>query len=114
MYNSTDLAADASEAAYVSSQPGLESIEIGNEPNRYPSADTDYQAYIDQWNTVYQDYVTDGGTAPVSGPGVANTGITTYIDEFLSQDASKLSAVTAHYYAGNGNESTATARVCSR
>lgn len=108
LYNPANLASDASEAAYVSAQPGVKSIEIGNEPNLYPNVDTDYQTYINQWNTVYQDYLTDGGTAPVSGPGVAKSGFAPYITDFLAQNASRLSAVSAHFYDGDANNPSAT------
>ena len=44
--------ADAAEAAYVSAMPDLYSIEIGNEPNYYSDASTDYQTYITDWSTI--------------------------------------------------------------
>jgi hypothetical protein len=86
----------------------VRTVEFGNEPNIYPNITTDYQMFINQWNTVYQDYLADGGAAPVSGPGVAASGLASYITTFLSQDASKLSAVSAHYYAGNAHDATST------
>lgn len=92
-------AEDAAEAAYVSGKSGLYSIEIGNEPNDYYQATTKYQAYIDDWNTVYQDYRADGGTAPVTGAAV-DTFQSFYLNPFLAQDSTDITALTEHYYEG--------------
>ena len=88
---------DAAEAAYVSTMPGLYSIEIGNEPNYYPGASTNYQTYISNWNATYQDYLADGGTVPVSGPAVASYK-SFYLTPFLTQDSASVVALTEHYY----------------
>jgi hypothetical protein len=108
LFNPDNLASDAAEAAYVAKQPGIDTVEFGNEPNLYPNASTEYQTYIDQWNTAYEDYVADGGTAAVSGPGVGYSGTSTYITNFLAQDASKLSEVTAHFYDGSSHNPAST------
>lgn len=92
-------AEDAAEAAYVSGKPGLYSIEIGNEPNDYFQAAAIYQVYINDWNTVYHDYRTDGGTAPVTGPAVS-TYPYFYAGPFLAQDSPDVTALTEHYYEG--------------
>jgi hypothetical protein len=94
------LSADAAEAeaAYVSTMADVDSIEIGNESDRYQGGDT--QTTIDDWDTVDQDYRADGGTAPLSGPSVSNQLGASYIRPFLAQDASKIDAVTQHYYVG--------------
>ncbi len=108
LYDPTTLAGDAAEAAYVSAKPGVQTVEFGNEPNLYPNISTEYQTYINQWDTIYQDYKGDGGAAPVSGPGGAKSGSATYVTDFLADDAGDLSALTAHFYDGSGNKPTAT------
>ena len=90
---------DAAEAAYVSTMPDLYSIEIGNEPNYYYDASTDYQTYIDDWATTYRDYIADDGEAPVTGPA-ATVSATFYINPFLDQHATDVIADTGHWYAG--------------
>jgi hypothetical protein len=90
-------AMDAAEAAYVSNEAGLLSVEFGNEPNDYSDASTVYDTYISDWNALYQDYLADGGTAPVTGPA-ASIGAKWYVTPFLGQDASHLLALTGHYY----------------
>ena len=92
-----NFAADASEAAFVSTLPNVYSIEIGNEPNLYSGASTNYQTYINNWVTVYQTYLADGGTAPVTGPAVT-TSASFYTTPFLQQNATKIIALTGHYY----------------
>ena len=101
-------AEDAAEAAYVSAMPDLRSIEIGNEPNDYFDSSTDYQTYINDWNTIYQDYLADGGTAPVTGPAVSSYQ-NFYLTPFLTQDSANIAALTEHYYAGKAESS----RTCS-
>lgn len=95
-------AMDAAEAAYVSTMRGVESVDFGNEPNKYPNARTAYRTYIADWNTVYQDYRADGGTAPATGPSTA-VKYTWYITPFLSKDASRLAALAVHWYNGSAN-----------
>ena len=95
----SQYAMDAAEAAYVSKMPGAVSVDFGNEPNKYPNARTEYLTYIADWDTVYRDYLADGGTAPVTGPSTAAR-YTWYITPFLRQEASHLAALTAHWYAG--------------
>jgi hypothetical protein len=97
-------AMDAAEAAYVSTMRGVTSVDFGNEPNKYPNARTAYGTYIADWNTVYQDYRADGGTAPATGPSTA-VRYTWYITPFLSKDASRLAALTVHWYNGPANTS---------
>jgi hypothetical protein len=92
-------AMDAAEAAYVSTMRAVASVDFGNEPNKYPNARTAYRTYIADWNTVYQDYVADGGTAPATGPSTAAR-YTWYITPFLRNDASRLAALTVHWYNG--------------
>jgi hypothetical protein len=99
-----NYAMDAAEAAYVSKMPGLVSVDFGNEPNKYPNARTEYPVYIADWNTVYQDYLADGGAAPVAGPSMA-VKYTWYITPFLEQDASRLAALILHWYPGAANTS---------
>jgi hypothetical protein len=94
---------DAAEAAYVSTMPNVYSVEIGNEPSDYPNASTEYQTYIGWWNTVYQDYKADGGTAPVTGPAIQSYKYF-YLTPFLNSDASKLIDVTEHYYMGSAGK----------
>ena len=101
-------AEDAAEAAYVSTMPDLQSIEIGNEPNDYSNATTNYQTYIDDWNAIYQGYLADGGTAPVTGPAVSSYQ-NFYLTPFLTQDSANIAALTEHYYAGKAESS----RTCS-
>lgn len=103
--NNNNPVMDASEAAYVSTMPDLYSIEIGNEPNFYTDSSTDYQTYINNWNTIYNDYLADGGKARVTGPAVTS-GNHFYETPFLKQNASKLMAITNHYYIGNESSST--------
>jgi len=93
-------AMDAAEAAYVSKMRGLVSVEIGNEPHTYPKASTEYLAYIAHWNAIYQDYLADGATAPVTGPATS-VAATWYTTPFLRQDASHLAALTLHRYTGS-------------
>ena len=97
-------AMDAAEAAYVSTMRGVESVDFGNEPNKYPNARTAYRTYIADWNTVYQDYRADGGTAPATGPSTAAR-YTWYITPFLSKDASSLAALAVHWYNGSADTS---------
>ena len=101
-------AEDAAEAAYVSTMPDLQSIEIGNEPNYYTAATTNYQTFINNWDTTYQDYLADGGTAPLSGPGVTSYQ-SFYLTPFLTQDSADITALTEHYYMGKAESS----RTCS-
>ena len=91
---------DAQEAAYVATMPDLYSIEIGNEPNYYAASTTNYQTYINDWDSVYQDYVTDGGLAPITGPATTTTA-SFYTTPFLSQNSADLAAVTGHFYVGS-------------
>lgn len=103
-------AKDAAEAAYVSSYATtlpapnpLLSIEFGNEPNYYTNARTQYARYIAAWGTVYQDYQAAGGTAPVTGP--ATLGATWYAKPFLIADASRILALTEHWYVASAKTS---------
>lgn len=98
--NNNQPAQDAAEAAYVATMPGLYSVEIGNEPNYYKYASTQYQTTINRWNTIYQDYIADGGKAPVTGPA-ATVSAKFYMTPFLNQQATKLKAVTGHWYVGS-------------
>lgn len=98
--NNNQPAQDAAEAAYVATMPDLYSIEIGNEPNYYKNASTQYQTSINQWNTIYKAYIADGGKAPVSGPA-ATVPATFYITPFLKQNGTKLNALTGHWYVGS-------------
>lgn len=82
----------------------MESVDFGNEPNKYPNARTAYRTYIADWNTVYRDYHADGGTAPATGPSTA-VRYTWYITPFLSKDASRLAALAVHWYNGSANTS---------
>jgi hypothetical protein len=82
----------------------VESVDFGNEPNKYPNARTAYRTYIADWNTVYRDYHADGGTAPATGPSTA-VRYTWYITPFLSKDASRLAALAVHWYNGSANTS---------
>lgn len=94
---------DAAEAAYVSTMPDVHSIEIGNEPSDYPNVTTEYQSYIDDWDTVYQDYHADGGMAPVTGPAIQSYKYF-YLTPFLNQNSKKLIDVTEHYYMGSAGK----------
>jgi hypothetical protein len=95
-----DPVEDADEAAYVSTMPDLYSIEIGNEPNYYSDASTDYQAYMNDWATIYHDYIADGGQAPVTGPA-ATISAAFYIKPFLDQYGHDAIADTGHWYVGS-------------
>lgn len=99
-----DYPMDASEAAYVATMRGLVSLDFGNEPTKYPQARTQFRGYIADWDTVYQDYLADGGTAPVTGPSAA-VKYRWYIRPFLTAEASHLAALTAHWYLGSAKTS---------
>jgi len=98
------IARDAAEAAYVSAERGLYSIEIGNEPNFYHDAATQYKNYIRDWATIYWDYLADGGTAMITGPAVMSSH-SFYLPPFLKADATHLGVLTLHYYAGSARRS---------
>ncbi len=102
--NNGNLPSDAAEAAYAAAEPGIYSVEFGNEPNYYPNSSTAYQAYINNWQTTDQDYLADGGTAPVTGPAVT-TSDSFYITPFLNQHASQIIADTGHYYVASSKRS---------
>jgi hypothetical protein len=87
----------AQEAAYVATKSDLFSIEFGNEPDGQPSSD--YSTLIADWNDTYQDYLSDGGNAPVTGPAT-NESEPAYLQQFLPQDVSHLAGITEHYYGG--------------
>ena len=110
--SSPSVAAD--EAKYVSTTlaGSYAGLEIGNEPDLYPSTAASptwsYGTFKTQWAafaTAIQGSA--GATTPLTGPAsAANYGSWTV--PFAADDGSKITLLTQHYYRGNGQLASST------
>jgi hypothetical protein len=97
-----DPSQTTAEADYVAGQgPTLQSIEFGNEPNLYPN--TTFAQVVANWDSEERSFRETNSTTPISGPALAYA-YTTYLQDFLPDDASNITSLTVHKYYGKASE----------